>query len=430
MHEEFKKIIRNERVDEKYSLYDHPSGLRICISRMEDYSSSYALFGTKYGSVNTTFKTKKDKDFVTVPNGIAHYLEHKLFENEDCDVFQLYAKTGASGNAYTSFDRTCYLFSTAQNFGESLKILLDFVQKPYFTEETVAKEQGIIGQEIKMYDDNPDWCVFFNMLEGLYKNNPVKINIAGTVESISHITPELLYRCYYSFYNLQNMVLSVAGDVNEDEILKICDEHLIPNDDMELQCTFPDEPYEAAQAVVMKKMEVAMPLFNLGYKCRALSGIKALRAYVAADIAMGLLAGKPSDFYKELYDGGLINSSFGTEVFSGDGFFAPIFGGESHDPEKLSERIKKEIELKKQTGFDKEQFEIVKKSYYSSLIRQLNSPSSVATTMLNRTMNGLTAYDEIETAANISLDEVNAALCEYFDEKASCLSVVEPNERG
>lgn len=421
--------IKNERTDEEYTYIEHKSGLKICICKMEGYSSSFALFGTRYGSVNTTFKTKNDKDFVTVPNGIAHYLEHKLFENEDCDVFQLYAKTGASGNAYTSFDRTCYLFSCTENFGESLKILLDFVQKPYFTKETVAKEQGIIAQEIKMYDDSPDWCVFFNMLEGLYEKNPVRINIAGTVETISHITPELLYRCYYSFYNLQNMVLSIAGNVDVDEILKICDEHLIPNEDMELECIFPEEPSSAYKPLVKAKMEVNVPLFNFGYKIKAMTGKEMLHAEIAVDIALSLLSDKSSDFYKKLYDEGLINYTFDTQVFDGDGFFAAIFEGESRNPEKVAKLIKEEIENRKKCGFDKEIFESIKKAYYGSLIKSLNSPSNVATNMLNKTMSGLDAYDEIEEAAKITLEDVENILREYFNEDNSCLSVIESVDR-
>lgn len=177
---------------------------------MKGFSSVEALFGTKYGSINTMFKTSDDAEYTTVPEGIAHFLEHKLFENEDCDVFELYAKTGASANAFTSFDKTCYIFSSSHNYQDSLRILLDFVQKPYFTKENVDKEQGIIGQEIKMTNDNPDWRLFFNLLRGMYHNHPVKIDIAGTVESIAEIDADLLYKCYNTFYNLNNMVLSIG----------------------------------------------------------------------------------------------------------------------------------------------------------------------------------------------------------------------------
>ena len=173
--------ISSPNTGDKYTHIHHKSGLEILVCEMEGFSTTEAMFGTKYGSINTQFKTAADKDYCTVPEGIAHFLEHKLFENEDCDVFDLYAKTGANANAFTSFDKTCYFFSCSDNFKASLEILLSFVQSPYFTPESVAKEQGIIGQEIRMCDDDPGWRVFFNMLCGLYQKHPVRIDIAGTI---------------------------------------------------------------------------------------------------------------------------------------------------------------------------------------------------------------------------------------------------------
>ena len=192
------KEIKSVALAERYYKVKHDSGLTIYVYPKEGYSSTYAIFGTKYGSINNCFKVDNGET-VSVPDGIAHYLEHKLFESEDGDAFSRYAKTGANANAYTSFDKTCYLFSCTDNFEESLEILLDFVQSPYFTKETVAKEQGIIGQEIKMYDDSPSWRVMFNMLMNMYKTHPVRIDIAGTVESIAKITPEYLYTCYNTY---------------------------------------------------------------------------------------------------------------------------------------------------------------------------------------------------------------------------------------
>ncbi|MBR1731449.1 MAG: insulinase family protein, partial [Ruminococcus sp.] len=188
--------VKSALLGDKYYKIDHESGLTIYLYPKKDYNSKYAIFGTRYGSVNNAFSLDGG-EVKKVPDGIAHYLEHKMFECEDGDAFLKYAKTGANANAYTSFDKTCYLFSCADNFDESLEILLDFVQRPYFTEETVAKEQGIIGQEIRMYDDSAEWRVMFNMLEKMYHTHPVQLDIAGTVESIAEITPELLYDCYY-----------------------------------------------------------------------------------------------------------------------------------------------------------------------------------------------------------------------------------------
>ena len=218
--------LKSPRTGDSIFVEDHASGLKIMVYPKPGYRSAYAVFGTRYGSVNTRFKA--DGELVSVPDGIAHFLEHKMFESEEGDAFAKYAKTGASANAFTSFDQTCYLFSCTENFEKSFEILLDLVQSPYFTEQTVQKEQGIIGQEIRMYDDSPDWRVMVNLLNALYHNHPVKIDIAGTVESIAEITAEKLYQCYRAYYNLHNMVLCVAGNVDPGEVVKIADRKLKP----------------------------------------------------------------------------------------------------------------------------------------------------------------------------------------------------------
>lgn len=421
-----KKIVKNERTGEQYTYVKHPTGLDIYIRKMDDYSTSYALFGTKYGSVNTKFKTKDEPDFITVPNGIAHYLEHKLFENEDCDVFSLYAKTGASANAYTSFDKTCYLFSCTDNVYESLEILLKFVQDPYFTPENVQKEQGIIGQEIRMYDDNASWRVFFNMLQGMYRNHPVKIDIAGTVESIAEINADLLYKCYYTFYNLNNMVLSIAGDIDEDRVLELCDKLLKPGGNPELETAFEPEPESVCQKEVTQKLEVAIPLFNIGFKAKPESGIEALKADTETNFVIYLLAGNSSDLYKRLYDEGLINSSFSAEVFRGDGYFCSIFGGESRNPRLVRDKIIEEIERCKKEGLDEKRFNIFKKTYYGGLIRNLGDAESVATNMLNAGMEKLSAFDVIETVAAVTFEDVSRRLETQFNPKNVTLSIIEP----
>ncbi len=425
-----KQIIKNERTNEQYTYVKHPTGLDIYIWKMENYSTTHALFGTKYGSINTKFKTKNDADFITVPNGIAHYLEHKLFENEDCDVFSLYAKTGASANAYTSFDKTCYLFTCTDNEMASLEILLDFVQDPYFTPESVQKEQGIIGQEIRMYDDNAGWRVFFNMLCGLFHNHPVKIDIAGTVETIAEINADLLYKCYNTFYNLNNMVLSIAGNIDVDEVLELCDKHLKQNENIELETAFEDEPETVAQAVMVQKLEISMPMFNIGFKAKPESGINAVRAEIETNFVLSLLSDDTSDFYKNMYDDGTINSSFSSEVFWGDGYFVSIFGGESRNPHLVLQKIKAEIERCKKEGLDEERFDIIKKSYYGSLIRDLNDAEAIATLMLSAGMEKLQAFDVIETVASITFEDVTARLNRQFNVDNCTISIIEPIGNG
>lgn len=422
-------VIENARTGEKYVKLLHSSGLEILFCKMEGHSVKHAIFGTRYGSVNTTFKTKDDADFVTVPNGIAHYLEHKLFENEDTDVFDLYAKTGAFGNAYTSFDKTCYLFSCTDNFLPSLEILLDFVQKPYFTEETVRKEQGIIGQEIKMYEDSPDWRVFFGLLEGIYSKNPVRIDIAGTQESIAQINADLLYRCYNTFYNLHNMTLAIAGDVNEEDIISLCDKMLKPCENKELVSIVPEEPDRVAEDYKEQRLEVAVPLFNLGWKSRPVEPENQVRYEVLSDIVLALIGDETADFYKKLYDEGLINSTFSYETFSGNGFFVPLFGGESREPKKTAELINGEIERCIRNGFDKNQFERMRKAYYGSLIRPLNSPESVASNLVNTGLRGTgSAFSVIEAVAEITVSDAEKFLRERFDTSNCSLSVILPKE--
>lgn len=421
-----KKIVKNDRTGEQYTYVKHPTGLDIYIWKMEDYSTTHALFGTKYGSINTKFKTKDEADFITVPNGIAHYLEHKLFENEDCDVFSLYAKTGASANAYTSFDKTCYLFSCTDNVYDSLEILLSFVQNPYFTEETVRKEQGIIGQEIRMYDDNAGWRVFFNMLQGMYHNHPVKIDIAGTVESIAQINADLLYKCYYTFYNLNNMVLSVAGNVDEDRVLEICDKFLKQGGNPELETAFEDEPETVCKNEVVQKLEISMPMFNIGFKAKPEKGLDALRAEIETNFVLSLLADESSALYKRLYDEGLINSSFSSEVFSGDGYCCSIFGGESRNPRLVRDKIIEEIERCKKEGFDESRFNNIKKAYYGALIRDLNDAEAIATNMLNAGMEKLSAFDAIETVAAVTFEDMAKRLEKQFDTKNVTISIIEP----
>ena len=260
-----REVIKNERTGESYVKITRPPGLDGLIWKMEGFSTVEALFGAKYGSINTRFKTADSDEYIDVPEGIAHFLEHKLFENEDCDVFDLYAQTGANANAYTTFDHTAYTFSTSGDYKKPLEILLTFVQNPYFTQETVDKEQGIIAQEIKMLDDSPERRCFFNLLKAMYKNHPIRIDIGGTVESIKKINADLLYDCYKTFYNLHNMTLSVAGNVDEDEVIRACDEFLIPVEDKKLDSFFDDEPDEVYKKEVVEHFSVGMPIFNIGF---------------------------------------------------------------------------------------------------------------------------------------------------------------------
>lgn len=410
---------------DKCNYIKHSSGLDIYICEMNGFSTTEALFGTKYGSINTMFKTKNDEEYTTVPEGIAHFLEHKLFENEDCDAFALYAKTGANANAYTSFDRTCYLYSCSDNYLESLKILLGFVQSPYFTKETVDKEQGIIGQEIKMTNDNPGWRVLFNMLRCMYHNHPVKIDIAGTVESIAQIDADLLYKCYNTFYNLHNMVLVLAGNVKTDDILEVCDELLKPCENIELETVFPSEPYEIVEKEVSEHLPVGSPVFNIGIKCSPLTGYERLKANMECYIAGSVISDPSSELYKKMIEQGLVNSTFGYEVFEGDGFFTLIFSGESADPKKVRDMLIQEIERVKAEGLDRKLYDSIKKSSYGELVMDSNNVEAVASNLISAFMSGTQPYDQIKILSEMTYEDVQKTFCERFDTKNLVLSVIE-----
>lgn len=420
-----KNILTSPQTGDRCIHVKHSSGLDIYICEMKGFSTVEALFGTKYGSINTMFKTKADKEFTVVPEGIAHFLEHKLFENEDCDVFELYAETGANANAFTSFDKTCYLFSCSKNYKESLKILLDFVQKPYFTKASVDKEQGIIGQEIKMCNDNPEWRVFFNLLRGMYHNHPVKIDIAGTVESIAEIDADLLYKCYNTFYNLNNMVLSIAGNITADEVLAICDECLKPCEDKGLETVFPEEPSGIVQPELREVQPVGTPIFNIGYKCAPCTGQERLKKSMAASVAAGILSDASSDMYQKLLNEGLINSSFGTEVFCGDGYFSLIFSGESDAPEKVRDAISREIKKAAAEGLSEKDFQRIKKSTYGLLIRELNNVEAVANLMLNAYMDGVAPFDTINQLSRLTSEDCLDFIRNELSDDKLVMSVVE-----
>ena len=262
------KIIFEQLQEELY--YEKlANGLDVYILPKTEFNKSYATFTTKYGSVDNHFKSLAKKEFVQVPDGIAHFLEHKLFEKEDGDVFQQFSKQGASANAFTSFTRTSYLFSSTSNFEQNLTTLIDFVQDPYFSDKTVEKEKGIIGQEINMYDDNPDWRLYFGTISNMYHQYPVKIDIAGTIESIAPITKEMLYECYHTFYHPSNMLLFIVGPVDAESIM----EQIRQNQNSkkyepqaEIERKFEAEPETVAKKKSTIQMNVQTPKVMLGIK--------------------------------------------------------------------------------------------------------------------------------------------------------------------
>ena len=417
-----KQIFESE-IGESYIKAVHPSGLKIYILEKPQYNSAYAVFGTKYGSIDTCFSVNGEK--TQVPEGIAHFLEHKLFESEDGDAFTKYAATGAYANAYTSFDRTCYLFSCSDRFYDNLGILLDFVQSPYFTAETVQKEQGIIGQEIRMYDDSPDWRVMFNMLLAMYKNHPVRIDIAGTVESIAKIDDKLLYKCYNTFYNPSNMFICIAGNVNPEKVLNQINGAIKTNAPIEIERIGCDEPEEVTDSYVEQKLEVAQPIFCFGYKESMDKPERTVKEKVRTALLLEIIAGDSSPLYKKLINEGLINDEFSFECFTGNGYSAVIFEGESSDPKRVAEEIKAEVTRLKADGIDKKLFSAVRCGMYGEAVRSFNSVKNIASQLVECAMSDSELFDELKYIKSATPEKVYKRLS-LLDNDKTVLSVVNP----
>ncbi len=417
--------VESARTGDFYYKGRHPSGLEIYLYPKENGSSTRAMFGARYGSIDNCFQRSDESDAETMPEGIAHYLEHKLFESQDGDAFARYAETGANANAFTGFESTCYVFSCTDRLYDSLEILLDFVQSPYFTQETVAKEQGIIGQEIKMYDDMPDWRVMFEYLKAMYHVHPVREDAAGTVESIAQITPEHLYRCYNTFYNLHNMVLVLAGKFEVDKVLEVCDRLLKPSKPLQVTRVLPAEPEGVLQPKVETRLSVAMPVFQFGYKDKG-DCPRSEQDLAAMGVLLAVLASDASPLFRRLLDQELINeSSFSYQYLEGTGFATVMFGGESRDPEKAAALIREEAARLCREGISPEAFRWAKRSLYGECVSALNSAAGVANWVIDFAFHGLEPFAYIDALAEITLEQVSEKLS-VFQEDRSVLSVVRP----
>ncbi|MCR5264047.1 MAG: insulinase family protein [Clostridiales bacterium] len=419
---------KNDYLKEKYYYVHHKSGLDVYVFPKK-MSVSYALFGTRYGSIDNIFRLKGDKEFTEVPDGIAHYLEHKMFENEDgVDTFQRYAKYGASANAYTSFQKTAYLFSCTDNFSENLEILLDFVTHPYYTEQTVAKEQGIIGQEIRMGEDNPGNALAFGLLKDMYAQHSVRKEIAGTVESISHITADLLYRCYNVFYNLNNMSLCVSGDVDPETVLSVCDRVLKQGPELEIETLRESEKPEVFKKRSEKKMKVSRPIFDIGVKNIDISSDPRERMKISAEIGIltNMLFGGSSDFYNQLYKEGLLSSSFGIwNEYNRDYSFITL-DGETDDPEVIYDRFAEYVEQVKRDGISEAEFARFKRVAVSDFVKSFDSTSEIANNMQEFIFDGGDILDYADILGSVSAGESFELFRKLFREEYYAMSTVVP----
>ena len=420
----------NKMLNEKYHTFKHKSGLDVYVIPKK-MTTSYAIFATRYGAIDNKFKVDTDQDFTEVPDGIAHFLEHKLFECEEgIDAFELFAKTGASANAFTSNTMTAYIFSCAENFYESLEILLDFATHPYFTKKTVQKEQGIIGQEIRMYDDHPGARLNKGLMKALYEKNKIRIDVAGTIESISEIDSDILYKCYNTFYNLHNMALCVCGDIDVNEVEKVCDKILKESNQITVIRDYEDEnePKGVYQKRSICELDVAKPMFAIGIKDTDISNdpMERTKKAYAMEILNEMLFSQSSKFYNDLYNENLVAQDMYSGAEHTKYYSFNVISSESQNPEEVYARFVSHIEEIKKKGLDNECFELSKRTVYASHIKSFDSVENIGDNFIYNLFDGADLLDAADIISSITFDYVEKLLHQLYREEAYAMSIVNP----
>jgi len=414
-----------ERIGEAVCRETLPNGLRINIVPKRDYAKSYAFFATRYGGMDTRFCL--NGKWLDTPAGIAHYLEHKMFDTKEGNALQELAKNGAEPNAFTSNAITGYYFDSTTHFEENLEILLSFVSVPYFTEESVAKEQGIIGQEIRMIEDNPDWQIYTRMMKALYAASTARTSIAGTVESISHITAETLYDCHKAFYTPSNMVLTVVGNVDPVHVVDIARRVLPREGGPAIPRDYGTEPAQVAEKETKLAMEVSCPQFLTGFKCTpAEDGEGYMRQSLIGDMACDILLGDSSPLYLRLYDQGLINTSFGGAYEMMPGVAYLYAGGDSKDARAVTAEIQKEAKRLVEEGIDEDFYQRVRRASFGSNLRGLNSFENIAVSLSEGYFHGYDPFRFPQVFDTITKDDITAFLRENLTADRAVLSEIVP----
>lgn len=407
--------------------YTHSSGVKVYMVPKPGFSKAAAYFSTHFGSIDNHFVPVGEKDAIQVPDGVAHFLEHKMFEQPDgANVFDQYSKFGAYANAYTSFHMTAYYFWCTEHLKENIKTLVEFVQTPYFTEENVAKEQGIIGQEIRMYEDDPQWRCYFNMLQGLYQVHPVSKDIAGTVESIAEITKDTLYTCYHTFYHPSNMALCIVGDFVPEEMQSYVNGLLkdIPQAPP-VERFYPQEPEQVAQKKITQKLSVARPIYSIGFKDQPRKGAEAIRRRVAVKAALNLLMGRSSKLYNELYEKGLITPGFSFDYSGEEAYAFTEISDECDHVEKVVEAIEETIRA---FEFQQEDFERIKRKMFGNSLYALDDPEEYINELAQHVTMGFDPYLRYEACEKLTMEDVQDVLDTHLKPENMTVSIVLPQE--
>ena len=420
------KIIENSKVKEKVYIEKLENGLTVMIIPKKGIQKKYVIWGTNYGSNDSKFVVPGEEKETEVPKGVAHFLEHKMFEQEN-GVNSLDALTalGVDANAYTTNDHTAYLFECTENFYPALDELMDYVQHPYFTDENVEKEKGIIGQEIMMYDDYPEWKVYLNAMEAMYHEHPVKLDITGTIETISHIDKSILYKCYNTFYNPSNMAMVVCGDFEPEELLEEIKKRLIyKKANGEIKRIYPEEKEEIVKEKIEQNMDVSQPLFAIGIKDKLVDTKERVRKHIAIEILLNIIIGKSSKLYKELYDEGILFATPGLDYEFARGYAHILITGQSPKPEEVFAKFKDTIETMKKSPINSEEFNRIKKRIYGEYVKEYNDVADIARMFLADFFKEINSFDYLEEINTVDEQYAEQILKEIFDDKKMIISVI------
>lgn len=422
------EIIENSRIKEKAYIEKLENGMKVIIIPKPNLDKKYIIWGTHFGSIDNRFIMPKTGEEVFIPDGVAHFLEHKMFEQPNgTNSLDTLMALGLEANAYTTNDHTAYLFECTDNFYEGLDELMDYVQHPYFTDENVEKEKGIIAQEIKMYDDEPNWRLYMNAMDCMYKNNPIKIDIAGSVESISKITPEVLYKCYNTFYNPSNMIMVVCGNFVPEELLKEIKKRLLPKEAQgEIKRIYPPKEDSINKEYKEVEMEVSMPIFAIGYK--DIEGMEnkseIVKKHIAIEILLNMIIGKSSETYKELYEKGILISQPDIDYEFSDEYAHITISGESKEPQTVKETIEETVQKFKENGLDNEHFARIRRKVYGDYVAEYNSVGDIARMFLADSMKGINSFDYIDEYDHVTKEYTEKILKNVFKKENMVMSVV------
>ena len=425
------QVIENLKVKEKLYIDKLENGLTVMIVPKKDIQKKYIIWGTNYGSNDNKFIVPGEEEITEVPNGVAHFLEHKLFEQENgTNSLDVLTALGVNANAYTTNDHTAYLFECTDNFYEAMDELMDYVQHPYFTDENVEKEKGIISQEIRMYDDYPEWRVYLNAMQAMYHNNPIKIDITGTIKTISKIDKEILYKCYNTFYNPSNMAIAICGDFEPEKMLEEVKKRLVEKSGSgEIKRIYEPEEDSIVQEKIEQKLEVSKPIYTIGIK-GALPNTtlenknEIVKRHLCIEILLNLILGRSSELYKKLYNEGIIFGSPSLDHEFGKTYDHILITGQATNPDKLYEDFKNEIKKVKQNGINKEDFERIKKMVYGAYVKEYDDVTDIARMFLSDYFKGINSFDYLEEIQGINVEYATQVLKNVFKEEKMVISIV------